>query len=132
MDLEQRREIFRMAAEGKDCGEIHPNLLCEFSNKALKETAVNKWIAPCREQDPKDASKSGRRRNDVIYDTIRRPIDNDPHLSCNGLANILNTSTTTVSRHMTQSMGLTHLATRWIPSNLNSDDRQSRGHCCVR
>jgi hypothetical protein len=95
---------------------------------ALKKMAVCKWItlARCGEEEQKDALRSGGPRDDVIDNSLRSAIDDDPHLSCNALANILSIAAARVWPLITESIWPTYIVARWITHNLNSEDRQSR------
>jgi hypothetical protein len=55
MDLEQLRQVLRMAVGGKECAEIRSYVQRKFGHRALKKTPVYKWnaLARCEEEDQK-------------------------------------------------------------------------------
>jgi hypothetical protein len=71
----------------------------------LKKMAVCKWTPLARrgEEEQKDALRSGGPRDHVIDNSLRSAIDDDPHLSCNALANILSIAAARVWPLITES-----------------------------
>jgi hypothetical protein len=103
-----------IGSEGRGHAEIHPSFQPDFGNRVFKKTGVYKWTAlvRCGKEDPKDALRSGGPRHDPINEALRWSIEDDAHLSCEALANILNVAVAIVWRHITQSMVLPYGMTR--------------------
>lgn len=95
MNLEQRGGVIRMAADGNEWAKSHPSLSRKFGNRAFKKTGCSGGL---REEDPKEAPRSGRSRDDVTDDALRRTIDDDTALSCNAREDMLNIAAAAVWR----------------------------------
>jgi predicted HTH transcriptional regulator len=69
-------------------------------------------------EDLSNVPPPGREPNEGLNDCIAKALKEDPHPSTRKIAKALNTSSTTVRKHLTKSLGMKCYHMRWVPHGL--------------
>lgn len=126
--MEQNREHFRHILYfcfklGKSCAQAKEDICTAYGEDAITERTCRNWYQRFREGNfsLEDKARCGRPEMGNVYE-IQKLIDKNPHSTTREIADMLNVSHTTVSRHL-QRMGYVNCNEVWIrPHNSDNDE----------
>jgi histone-lysine N-methyltransferase SETMAR len=129
--LEQRHVIRFLLKDHVPPALIPGRLSKVYGEDAMKKTQVFYWVAEIRggREDLSDERRPGR-PPDVGIDTIlAHRLEKDPHTTARKLALSLGVSPQTVVAHLHKSLGMKNYHLRWVPHELDDDQKAERARC---
>jgi len=116
--------------------QIHSELCIAYGPEVVSYRTVARWIRRFSDgQDSlEDNPRSGRplsavNRNNI--DAVRDLVNEDPHISIDYIADILDVSHGSVDTILKQHLGLRKISARWVPHQLTQQQRQQRIDICL-
>ena len=121
---------------GLTATEIHNELILAYGQDIVSYRTVARWFRRfSNERDSlEDNPRSGRPLSTITQENIGAVQDlesEDPHISIDYMADILDISHGTIDTILRQHLGLRKMSSRWVPHQLTQQQRQQRIDICL-
>lgn len=116
--------------------QIHDELTTAYGQDCVSYPTVALWIRRFsnERESLEDDPRSGRPITAITQkniDAIKDLVDEDPHISIDYMAAILDISHGSVDTILKQHLGLRKISSRWVPHSLTQEQRQRRVDICI-
>ena len=130
-NIEFRAVIKFLSKEGAKAKEIHRHLSDVYVDSSPKYSTVAKWSAEFKRgrDSLEDDPRPGRPANVIsqeMIDRVERPELNNRRIKVAELASECGISNGSVYTIIHEHLGMSNVSDRWVPRNLNMQDRQQR------
>jgi hypothetical protein len=128
MEVEQRCVIRFLILEGCNAEQIHDRLAHVYGDDAFVQSTVYKWMREFRlgRKAVQELPTVGRPCLDDIDGAIVHKMNKHPFHSCRSLAEEVCVASSTVWKHLTESLGFSSQCLHWVPHELTNDLRDKR------
>ena len=130
-NIEFRAVIKFLTKEGANAKEIHRRMADVYGDSSPKYSTVAKWSAEFKrgrdslEDDPRPGRPADVISQEMI-DRVERLVLNDRRIKVAELASECGISNGSVYTIIHEHLGMSKVSARWVPRNLNMQDRQQR------
>ena len=130
-NIEFRAVIKFLTKEGENAKEIHRRMAAVFGDSSPQYSTVAKWSSEFKrgrislEDDPRSGRPADVIKQEMI-DRVERLVLNDRRIKLDELATECGISHGSVSTIIHEHLGMSKVSARWVPRNLNPQDRQHR------
>ena len=130
-NIEFRAVIKFLSKEGAKAKEIHRRMADVYGDSSPKYSTVAKWSAEFKhgrdslEDDPKPGRPADVISQEMI-DRVERLVLNNPRIKVAELATECGISNGSVYTIILGYLGMSKVSARWVPRNLNMQDRHQR------
>ena len=130
-NIEFRAVIKFLTKEGAKAKEIHQRMADVYGDRSPKYSTVAKWSAEfkrgrdCLEDDPRPGRPADVISQEMI-DRVERLELNNRRIKVAELASECGISNGSVYTIIHEHLGMSKVSARWVPRNLNMQDRQQR------
>ena len=128
-NIEFRAVIKFLTKEGAKAKEIHPRMADVYGDSSPKYSTVAKWSAEIKRgrDSLEDDLRPGRPADVISQEMIDRRLElNNRRIKVAELASECGISNGSVYTIIHQHLGMSKVSARWVPRNLNIQDRQQR------
>ncbi|CAF1510471.1 unnamed protein product, partial [Rotaria sp. Silwood1] len=121
---------------GLTATQIHDKLTTAYGQGVVSYCTVTRWIQRfSNEQESfEDNPRSGRPITAITQqniDAVKDLVNDDPHISIDYIAAILDISHGSVDAILKQHLGLRKITSKWVPHKLTQEQRQRRIDICI-
>ena len=121
---------------GLTATQIHDELTAAYGQDVVSYCTVALWIRRFSNdrESLEDNPRSGRPITVITQqniDAVNDLVNDDPHISIDYIATILDISHGSVHTILKEHLGLTKITSRWVPHNLTEEQRQRRVDICI-
>ena len=130
-NIEFRTVIKFLTKEGAKAKEIHWHMADVYGDSSPKYSTVAKWSAEfkCGRDSLEDDQRPGRPADVIsqeMIDRVERLVLNNRRIKVAELASECGISNGSVYTIIHEHLGMSKVSARWVPRNLNMQDRQQR------
>ena len=121
---------------GLTATQIHDELTAAYGQGVVSYSTVAHWIDrfSSGRESLDDDPRNGRPLSIITQqniDAVQDLVNDDPHISIDYIATILDISHGSVDTILKQHLGLRKISSRWVPHKLNQQQRQQRIDICI-
>ena len=133
--FKQRAVIEFLVQEGVKKSEILQRLTAVYGTSALHKTQVYEWANRFKagQTGMKDEERSGRpvtSSSKSVIERVEEVVFTDRRLTCAQIAEASGISKTTAHDILTNRLGMHKVSCRWVPRNLQLEQRRERQQIC--
>ena len=128
-NIEFRAVIKFLTKEGAKAKEIHRRMADVYGDSSPKYSTVAKWSAEFKRDSLEDDQRPGRPADVIsqeMIDCVERLVLNNRQIKVAELASECGISNGSVYTIIHEHLGMSKVSARWVPKNLNMQDRQQR------